>query len=438
VAIAELEDLEHTLDIALKAAYLGIPGELKAANLRLLSRMRNKFDALDALGINSFEATAEHRAEGQSSVVGWLKHHCRESQRGASRRRRLARRLKAMPFAMDAMERGRITFEHVTVLAVARARVGEDGFALAEEALVDAAEGLRYSDFERTVEYFVQRADPDREVDEEERAFAERRASSSSLLDGRGRVDADFDKAGFQLWQAELDRVMDHLYEQDCAEAKDRLGRRPLPSELARTAGQRRLDAMVLMAERSAAFGDRELGPSRFQLVVHGDTDTVAQLTAAVLEALNDENPGAELTLADVELSEDSLHELADGTVVTVNTVLLALLTGTIRGILYDPQGEILRYGHGRRLFSDAQAQAALAKYRRCCHAWGCDRTGRRLQTDHTREHEDGGPTDIDNATPHCGPDNRFKHNTKGRPPPETDTAHDTGQRRLPPRLGPR
>ena len=120
---------------------------------------------------------------------------------------------------------------------------------------------------------------------------------------------------------------------------------------------------------------------------------------------------------------------------VTVNTLILALLTGTVRGILYDPHGEILRYGPARRLFTPAQAQALRAKYRRCCHPYGCDRTGARLQTDHIVEHQHGGPTDTDNGQPLCGTHNRWKTNHHNDPP--TDTPTDRDQRRTQPHPGP-
>ncbi|MET0739901.1 MAG: hypothetical protein ABW035_16625 [Acidimicrobiales bacterium] len=94
-----------------------------------------------------------------------------------------------------------------------------------------------------------------------------------------------------------------------------------------------------------------------------------------------------------------------------------------------------LRFGRERRLFTKPQADALRARFRRCCHPFGCDRTGGRLQADHTPEWEDGGHTDVDEADVKCGPHNRWKHNTKHRPSPEG--SRDDGQRRTPPRTGP-
>ena len=70
-------------------------------------------------------------------------------------------------------------------------------------------------------------------------------------------------------------------------------------------------------------------------------------------------------------MTPESLHELDDGTVVTVNTLLLAILTGGVRGYLYDPDGVPLRFGRERRLFTKPQADALRARFRRCCHPYG-------------------------------------------------------------------
>ena len=171
----------------------------------------------------------------------------------------------------------------------------------------------------------------------------------------------DFDPLSFPVWQAELERLMDHLLEEDRAEARDRLGRAPLASELARSARQRRLDAMRLMAERSSAFAG-ELGPSSFCLNAHGDLNLLAKILERICEALG--APDGTVDLDDLGFDDDSLHELDDGTVITLNTILLALLTGTVRGVLFDPDGEVLRYGQERRLFTRPQAQAIRAKFR--------------------------------------------------------------------------
>jgi hypothetical protein len=434
----ELQDLDAAIDRAAAVLYQGLSGGAKAEALEDLLRMGQKFAALQAQVLTSFEVTAEHRHEGHGSVITWAKTHLHAHGRDVARLRRTAHRLRDLPKAASALRRGDITVEHVDVLHRARRLIGPRFFAALEELLVDSAVEERFVDFEETVEYVIVRAAP-ADANEQDQRDAEDRYASSSRFGRNGKVDAQFESTGFPIWQAELERLMDLLLEQDRAEARDRLGRAPTHAELQRTTRQRRVDAMVLMARRSAAHGDHELGPSPFTTVVHVDPPFLTALISVLTTALNpDKDPTFDLDDAvdEIELTEDSLHELDDGTVVTVNTVVFALLTGTIRGILYDQQGEILRYGRGRRLFSPAQRDAIRAQMRRCAHPWGCDRTGPATQTDHTREVQDGGLTDIANGKRYCEPHNIWKTNHRFDPPPDGAPPPDLGQRRTPRRPG--
>jgi hypothetical protein len=428
--ISELDDLEHHLDVANKVSLVGACSEAKSEAMARLARLRNKFAALEAGVFGSFEATREHRAEGHASPVEWLKHHARVKGPAAARARRLAGSLGDLPVAAEALVEGSITAEHVAVLARARDLVGDDVFAELEEGLVEVARRDRFVDFERTVEYWVMRARPRDAADRERQQVEDRNAASVTGPGGVGFVKAQMDPVSFVPWQTELERVIDHLLEVDRAEARDRFGRAPLASELRRTARQRRHDAMVEMARRSAAFGDGDLGPAPVCLNVFADLDLVAKVLERIVEALASGEP---FHVDDLAYGPDSLHELEDGTVVTVNTILLAVLTGTVRGVLFDPDGEVLRFGRARRLFTPAQARAIRAKFRRCGHPFGCDRT-LRLESDHHQEWDDGGLTDGENGRCLCRTHNPWKTNHKHDPPSDHP---DGGQRRRPPNPGP-
>ena len=281
---SELADLEHYLDVANKANFHGLPGKTKAEALLAVSRMRNKLDALDATVITAFEATKEHVVEGHASCIGWLQHHSRDHGDPAALRRRLARRVRALPHANRALAEGTITARHIDVLDNARREVGDDAFALAEEALVDAAVIRRFSDFAELVTYFIHQVCP-RDADQREQQRVEDRyGSSSRTLDGDGKIDAWMPALAFTVWQDELERLMETEYQNDVAEAHDRLGRRPLASELQRTTRQRRVDAMEQMARRSAAHTAADLGPANITLIVHGSAELVARLLAVVLD----------------------------------------------------------------------------------------------------------------------------------------------------------
>lgn len=426
-----LADLERDLDLVNRACLVGASAAEKAEALARMARLRNKFDAAEAKTAGSFEATGEHRSEGHGSSVDWLKHHAKVKGTAAVRARRLAGWLREVPGLVGPLADGSISADHVEVIARAHRLLGDETFADLEDGLVDAALSKRFGDFERTVDYWIVRADPDLAKDRDKRQVADRNATSTKGPGGMLRVRAEFDRLSGVSWQTELERLVAHLLADDRAEAKARLGRTPLASELFRTAGQRRLDAMRLMAERSAAFGDRELGASPIQLVVHGDVNLTAKLLERIIEVLEGRREVADT--ADLTYDDDSLHELDDGTVVTVNTILLALLTGTVRGILYDPQGVPLRLGRAQRLFG-AAGDAISARFRRCGHPFGCDRTGPLVQHDHTVEWRDGGETNADEAELRCGPHNIWKTNHRFDPPPHDP---DRGQRRVGPDPGP-
>ena len=429
--VDDFDDLERSLDRLNRLTLVGASGEVKADRLRRITRLRNQFDALEAGVVGSFEVTGEHRAEGHGSSVDWAKHHARVRGTAVVRARRLAGWLRDVPGLAGPLADGSISADHVEVIARAHRLLGEETYANLEEALVDAARTRRFGDFERTVDYWIVRADPELAKDQDKRQVADRNATSTRGPGGTVRVGADFDRLSGVSWQTELDRLVAHLLAEDRAEARARLGRAPTASELPRTAGQRRLDAMRLMAERSAALSDRELGASPVQLVVHADLNLVATVLARIVDALQTE--GDTVDLGGLTYDDDSLHELDDGTVVTVNTILLALLTGTVRGILYDPQGVPLRLGRAQRLFG-AAADAISARFRRCGHPFGCDRTGPLVQHDHTHEWRDGGETNADEGTLRCPPHNIWKTNHRFDPPPLDP---DVGQRRVGPEPGP-
>ncbi len=431
---SELVDLEHQIDLANKLDFHGLPGETKGETLVAISRMRNKLAALDAAAITAFEATHEQRAQGHASVIGWFGHNCREQIDESTLRRRLAKRLVHHPLAEEALRKGTITARHIDVLDKARRHTDDDTYREHEATLLAAAVDRRFCDFELYVTYYIHRNRPRDARDREERHYRDRWAHASRTFEGCGAVDAWMPPLDFTLWNGEFQRLVDHLYAADVAEARQRLGRTPLPAELQRDNPQRRNDAMLLMARRSAAF-DGDLGPSRLVMNMHGDTDLLAQILDVLFDGLQDPDFDLDEALDDIELGPDSLHELEDGTVISLNTIVLALLTGTIRGFLHDPDGVPLRHGRERRLFTRAQADALRSRFRRCCHPYGCDRTGPRLQADHHPEWEDGGPTDVDDADTKCGPHNRWKHNSKHRLPPPGPI--DDHQRRTPPDTGP-
>ena len=84
---------------------------------------------------------------------------------------------------------------------------------------------------------------------------------------------------------------------------------------------------------------------------------------------------------------------------------------------------------------SGAASDAIRARFRRCGHPFGCDRSPPLVQGDHTVEWEDGGETNADEATLRCGSHNIWTTNHKRAL--RVSRALDFGQRRVGPDPGP-
>ena len=120
-----------------------------------------------------------------------------------------------------------------------------------EAMLVAQAQELGFEDFTRVLEYWKQLADPDgAEASDKERKAA-RNVFLESSLGGMWLGQMTLDPISGSIVAGELNRLEHVLFEADCAQAKERLGRTGRIDELARTSGQRRADALVEMATRS-------------------------------------------------------------------------------------------------------------------------------------------------------------------------------------------
>ena len=223
---------------------------------------------------------------------------------------------------------------------------------------------------------------------------------------------------------SEHDRLIDQLFKEDWAAAKDLLGRDPTAielHELTRTVAQRSHDALVEMARRSTTLAGGSVSAAA-EVVLHTTQDTYDEALRHKLA----EDPDDEMVIP-----PGGFCETDTGVPITPVAAVYASILGQVRRIVFDAEDEILSYGRARYPFTNAQKSALRAKFRRCTHPYGCDRTGPLLQADHITEAQHGGPTDTANGQPMDGPHNRWKTNHLHDPPP--DTRIDDNQRRGPP-----
>ena len=184
------------------------------------------------------------------------------------------------------------------------------------------------------------------------------------------------------------------------------LGRDPDPLELAqitRTPTQRSADALRVMAQRSKTLAGGAVAAA-VEVVIHMTQD---QYEAGVARDLGDPEAVGD---------PDGFCELDDGTVISPIAALYLASIADFRRIVYGPDDEIINYGKARRGYAPPQYGALRAKYRRCAHPWGCDRTGRFLQADHIDEHVTAAPPTAATANASAA------STTAGRP--TTNTTH--------------
>lgn len=415
---AAIDDLEHASRLVTKVAWGDELATVVGESIEAMLRDRSRQDAALLRAVRSYSARGEHRAEGHAHVASWLQHHGHLPMREAQRLARLSRFLDHQPELDAALAEGRINADHVAVFARVHRERWAEAWTEFWPHLIAYAELSRFEDTARAAQHFADGLSP-RDADERFHEQVDgRRFSKASTLDGFGHVEGWLDPITYAIFAAEHERLVQLEFEADWTAARNVLGRDPTPlelNELTRTAAQRSADALRIMAERSKTLAGGAVAAAA-EVVIHL---TEEEFEAGAARGLGDD---------EAEYPEDGISELADGTVVPPIAGFYLSLIGAVRRVVYGADDEIISYGRARRPYSATQIAALRAKYRRCAHPFGCDRTGRALQGDHVREWQDGGVTDCRNGQCLCGFHNRWKTHHQHDPP--TTTRRDTGARR--------
>ena len=230
------------------------------------------------------------------------------------------------------------------------------------------------------------RADPDGADQDAAARRSERDVWLSKTIAGMWAGGIRLDPVSGAVVACELDRLETELFEADWAEAQARLGRKPIPAELVRTSAQRRADALVEMAKRSAA-----MPPD-------------AKQARVLISFLAGE--GTFRNLCEVEITRQPIPPGA---------VREWLDDALFERILFDGPDRVLSVSH-RREFPDAVRRAIQVRDR-TCNAPTCDVPGLKCQIDHVDPHGAGGPTAIGNGQCLCKHDNARKGTTPGPAP---------------------
>ena len=332
---------------------------LHAATYQLLVLLR-EFDARS--GWNN----------GFLSCAHWL--HWRTGfDLGASREKvRVARALPALPRIAWAMERGQLSYAKVRALT--RVATPENEAALLDVALAGTA-----AQVERLVRAWRQ---VDRATDAriDDTRHLNRTLSMWVDDDGmvvvRGRLTPEAGAVVMRAVEAAADRLF--------RESRDALATQTLTEEV--TPGQRRADALVLLAEAAlTADLDRGTAGDRYQVVVHVDASVEAPI---------------DCTTAVIELDHDAQH-------VSAETSRRLSCDAAVVTMTHGGDGSVLDVGRQTRTIPPA-IRRALAARDRTCRFPGC--TSRRCDAHHIEHWADGGATRLDNLVLLCRGHHRAVH----------------------------
>ncbi len=215
------------------------------------------------------------------------------------------------------------------------------------------------------------------------------------------RVDGWLPPVEGEIFLSELKRLEACQFKQDWNDAKQRLGREPLANELGRTTPQRNAAALAVMAQRSAALGDKPI--TNLPCVnIHLDWDTY--------QAICNEMLGF-----DAHYPADGRRETEAGHTVTPQQCANLLVQGHIRRVVTGPNGHILNFGVKKRYFTGGLREAIMVRDRTCTEP-GCTVPARQCQVDHGQPASDGGPTDEANGYLKCAFHNGLKGTRTAKP----------------------
>ena len=217
-----------------------------------LQRLRSQFDYVMSTSVAEFDQWGEWGADGALNATAWIDTTCHVPKKEARTELRRGQALSALPLAAEAWKNGDIGGAHVDAVIRVRRPVTEEALSRDEGVLVDAARTMKFAEFAGVLDYWEQLADQDG-TDEAAEAKKARRDVYLYPSPGGYLGEMRFDPIDGAIVAKELTRLEEELFEADRAQAKERLGHDPRVDDLARTPAQRRADAMVEMAVRSAS-----------------------------------------------------------------------------------------------------------------------------------------------------------------------------------------
>jgi hypothetical protein len=352
---------------------------------------RARLDAFVTAAVADFDASGEWAPSGARTAAAWITHACQIPKRDAARQVRRGRHCRHLPLFTAAWSKGEITADHLDVVASVRRPSTQEALARDEAMLVDYAKDLTYDEFVALMRYWAQHADPDGAEEDDMERRARRDVYLVESVSGTFLGRMTLDPISGAIVAGELGRLEQELFEADWAKARDELGRDPRVDELGRTPAQRRADALVEMATRSASAPADGRRPAPLFTV-----------------------------LVDYQTLLGRICQLAQGggMVLSPGSLLPWLDQAYVERAVFSP-GKRVECSVTARFFTGATRRAIEVRDQVCQHPY-CDRPVEQCQADHIVEYSQGGLTTQENGRLLCGFHNRQRNQQPNeRPPPD-------------------
>ena len=374
-------------------AYVG-----QVARVRELEALRRRVEAELAVTVQAISEAGLFEEDGHSSVRAVLRAEARMSEAEISHLVRTGRLMVDLPDVVDLLGNGTIGVAQAHDLARARAnpRCG-DQLQDHIELLTRQAHDLEYQDFRRCVRRWEMLADFDGAHHDAELAH-ETRQAGITIRDGIGHLSGN----GGSLDSAELKEIWDQFTQAEFLDDLDIAT--AATSDLPRTAGQRRWDALLKIFRTAAgAPADGKTPEPVLNLIM--DVTTFEDVLTRDWNLL----PTTDDRLFGPVPMEHRRSETSSGVLVDPQHALRAAIGGWVRRVVIDGAGNIVDYGRRRRLFTGAARDAVMLHSPRC--TWiGCDTTSSYCNADHTIDWQHGGTTATTNGGPLCPRHDRKKN----------------------------
>jgi len=339
-----------------------------------LVRVRHALDLIElefSRKAAEFSATEEYQAQGSTSAVDWIRHHCNTSGHAASLAVCIGEQMHRLPDSVAAVEESAIGRGHLALLARTANYVtkGDLTAPFDEAPLLEKAKQHSVSRFMFDCDHAKHAADSVGYLEEHLDAAERRRLELVPCQNGDVAVRGLLDSVG----GATLRSVLEPLAQPSgVGDLRDRR--------------RRMADALVELAHHGL---DTEVAPQHSQQRPHLQVTTSMETLMGL--------PGS------------SAGELEFSPPVPIATVQRLACDSSVSRLVFNAKSEIVDVGRKFRVANGAIRRALAARDQRC--VWpGCERPASWTAAHHLKHWAHGGATDLNNLVLICHRHHQMVH----------------------------